>query len=170
MTASAPLRHHRSPTVDSYDDESENRGEEEEIDSTSSIQFKIATPLIITGNGNLVPIDPSTIANTIAMGIVSSLKSISMGAGIPLIDEEGRPRPLKFDINCEVRVEGSNNIVGEKAFLKKMGDDLQSKMKTAIERGEEMEEREDEVNGKRDRDGSDEDDEDDVSVKRAKYE
>ena len=41
-----------------------------------------------------------------------------MGAdGIPMIDENGRPRPIKVEVMAETTIEGSKNVVGEKAVL-----------------------------------------------------
>lgn len=34
-----------------------------------------------------------------------------------MIDENGRPRPLKVDVKAEITVEGSKNVVGEQAVL-----------------------------------------------------
>ena len=39
------------------------------------------------------------------------------GFGIPMIDENGRPRPISVEVQAETRVEGSRNVVGEKAVL-----------------------------------------------------
>lgn len=37
--------------------------------------------------------------------------------GIPMIDENGRPRPIKVEVRAETRVDGSKNVVGEKAVI-----------------------------------------------------
>lgn len=34
-----------------------------------------------------------------------------------MIDENGRPRPLKVDVKAEVTVQGNKNVVGEQAVL-----------------------------------------------------
>jgi hypothetical protein len=36
------------------------------------------------------------------------------GHGVPMIDEEGRPRPIAVTAIAEVKIEGSKNVVGEK--------------------------------------------------------
>jgi hypothetical protein len=84
----------------------------------SPIYLKISTPLVVKGDNNLIAVDPSAQASKLAMAIVQSLKQLSHGAdGIPMIDENGRPRPLKVDVKAEITVEGSKNVVGEQAVL-----------------------------------------------------
>ena len=34
-----------------------------------------------------------------------------------MIDEEGRPRPIKVEVMTETRIEGSRNVIGEKAVV-----------------------------------------------------
>ena len=34
-----------------------------------------------------------------------------------MIDEEGRPRPIKVDIAAELKIDGSRNVIGEQAVL-----------------------------------------------------
>lgn len=52
------------------------------------------------------------------LAVVSALKQISMGgSGVPMIDEEGRPRPVKVHVMAETRVQGCRNVVGERAVL-----------------------------------------------------
>lgn len=50
------------------------------------------------------------------MAISMALKQASMsGSGVPMIDEEGRPRPVKVKVEAAMRIEGSRNTVGHKA-------------------------------------------------------
>lgn len=51
------------------------------------------------------------------MAIVDALKQMSMGSGVPMIDEEGRPRPILVEVMAVTRIDGSKNVVGEKAVL-----------------------------------------------------
>lgn len=95
------------------DDAQEDSGEE-----ATPILIKIITPLIITGDNNLIAVDPSVQAAKIAMAVVSAMKQMSAGsAGVPMIDENGRPRQVTVEIQAEIKVEGSKNIIGEKAVL-----------------------------------------------------
>ena len=32
-----------------------------------------------------------------------------------MIDEEGRPRPILVEVNADVKIDGSKNVVGERA-------------------------------------------------------
>lgn len=90
----------------------------DEDEGLSSIHLRINTPLVVNGDNNLVAIDPAASASKIAMAVVAAIKQMSMGeSGVPMIDEEGRPRPIKVDVTAETRVEGSKNVVGEKAVL-----------------------------------------------------
>lgn len=34
-----------------------------------------------------------------------------------MIDEEGRPRPIKVDVAAELKIEGNRNVFGERAVL-----------------------------------------------------
>ncbi len=53
-------------------------------------------------------------ANKIAQGVVSALKAMSMsGHGVPMIDEDGRPRPITVTAVAEVQIRGSKNVVGQ---------------------------------------------------------
>jgi hypothetical protein len=100
-------------------DDDEEEGEE----SLSSIKLTIHAPLVINGSGNLVAHDSSAAANAIALGVVNALRQLSMGQhGIPMIDEQGRPRPLTVEVLAETDVDGHNNVVGEKAVLARMMD------------------------------------------------
>lgn len=59
-----------------------------------------------------------------------------MGAsGVPMIDEEGRPRPIKVQVTAETRVEGCRNVVGEKAVLDAVKGGAAAEATTAAEAG-----------------------------------
>jgi len=92
---------------------------ESEMDATHSpINIKISSPITVIGDGNLVAIDPVEMASSIAHCIVRSIKDCSMArAGIPMIDEEGRPRPIDVQVDTKIKVQGAKNTVGKKAVL-----------------------------------------------------
>ena len=50
-----------------------------------------------------------------------------------MIDENGTPRPIKFEIKAEVNVEGSRNVVGEAAVLEAVVDAKVPKLKVTEE-------------------------------------
>lgn len=114
------------PVPQAQDDESDEDEEPflaEDSTALSRINITIRSPIIITGNANLIACDAAATANAIALGVVQSLRQLSMGQhGIPMIDEQGRPRPLGVEVIAEMRVEGSQNVVGERAVLARMLD------------------------------------------------
>jgi hypothetical protein len=92
---------------------------ESDFDATHSpITIKISSPITVIGDGNLIAIDPVEMASSIAHCIVRSIKDCSMArAGIPMIDEEGRPRPIDVQVDAKIKVRGAKNTVGKKAVL-----------------------------------------------------
>lgn len=73
-------------------------------------------------------IDAATSASKIAMAVVAAIKQVSMGGGgVPMIDEEGRPRPIRVEVVAETRVEGAGNVVGEKAVVDRVVDGKEGK-------------------------------------------
>ncbi len=67
-----------------------------------------------------------------------------------MIDEEGRPRPIKIDVQCDTIIQGENNVVGERAFLQAITPQITDRLKERFEsnvQGGEM--KEDKENRKR---------------------
>lgn len=84
----------------------------------SPIIISISSPVTIIGHTNLIAIDPTKIGTNIAHNIVRSIKDASIcSAGIPMIDEEGRPRPIEVIVHAGIKVQGTNNTIGEKAAI-----------------------------------------------------
>ncbi|TQS37207.1 hypothetical protein Golomagni_02326 [Golovinomyces magnicellulatus] len=89
-----------------------------DFDEISPIELNIRIPMTITGDDNRVNSDPSASANKIAIGIMHALKTVSMnGSGLPMIDDNGRPRPIKIDVAAGVNVDGSRNVIGDAAAV-----------------------------------------------------
>lgn len=66
----------------------------------------------------MIALDASVSASKIALAVVQALKQMTMeGIGVPMIDEDGRPRPIKVNVVAETTVTGSKNVVGERAVL-----------------------------------------------------
>jgi hypothetical protein len=108
---------HFSPHTHNNPDysEDEDDGAEDDSNSLSPINITIECPLHIQGDNNIVAIDTASSTNKIAQGIVGALKAMSMsGHGVPMIDEDGRPRPITVTAVAEVRITGSKNVVGDK--------------------------------------------------------
>lgn len=94
-------------------EEEEEQGEEL---GQSKIVIMIKCPITITGDKNLIAVDPSLNASKISIGLIAALKQMSAN-GIAMYDEDGRPRPIDVTVEAEVAIEGSDNIIGEKAVL-----------------------------------------------------
>ncbi|KAM0462303.1 hypothetical protein ACHAPV_003777 [Trichoderma viride] len=99
-----------SPEEDDADDE----------EGFSAISLRINTSVHISSNNNLVCLNdtPASHANAIAKAVVQAIQENSSGqCGIPMIDEDGRPRPVKIEVDAGITVEGSGNIVGNEEIV-----------------------------------------------------
>ena len=99
-----------------YSDDEED-GDEEGQDGSlhSAINITIRCPIVVKGDNNIIGIDTALNTNRIAHGIVTSLKTMSMsGNGVPMIDEDGRPRPITVTAIADITITGSRNMVGDK--------------------------------------------------------
>jgi hypothetical protein len=102
--------------ADFEDDGDENEGDD--LQNLSAIRLFIDTPLTVVGDNNMIALDASVSASKIALAVVQALKQMTMeGIGVPMIDEDGRPRPIKVNVVAETTVTGSKNVVGERAVL-----------------------------------------------------
>jgi hypothetical protein len=89
-----------------------------EDESLSTITISINAPLTILGDSNVTAFDPATTGTALAQSIVDALRTASMSqSGIPMIDENGRPRPIHVNVDAAVKIEGRGNAIGEKAVL-----------------------------------------------------
>lgn len=77
----------------------------------STITIHVSAPVVIGGQHNTVHFTPSSYSSTIATSIMEALRSETM-TSIPMIDEEGRPRPINLQIEAGVTVEGEGNYAG----------------------------------------------------------
>ncbi|RFU24511.1 hypothetical protein B7463_g11822, partial [Scytalidium lignicola] len=123
----------------------------EDVDDTPpSISISITSSLSVKGSNNVVGMDTGSSAATIARSLVDAIKNTSMSAmGIPMIDEEGKPRTINVVVDAGVTVDGCDNIVGEEVakmrldvLRKKAGLDQKDKEKQNDEESEESEESE----------------------------
>ncbi|KAL3964022.1 hypothetical protein ACCO45_001026 [Purpureocillium lilacinum] len=86
-------------------------------ESSSPIFLRINTSIKVASNNNVLCIGatPTDNAKQIAEAVVKAMRDYSAGnAGLPMIDEEGRPRPVKIDVDAGVTVEGANNFLGSR--------------------------------------------------------
>ncbi|OTA08468.1 hypothetical protein A9Z42_0001560 [Trichoderma parareesei] len=94
--------------------------EQDQEESISPISLRINTSVLISKNNNLVCLTdtPASHANAIARAVVKAIQENSSGqCGIPMIDEDGRPRPVKIEVDAGITVEGSGNMVGNEAVV-----------------------------------------------------
>lgn len=65
-------------------------------------------------------------ATAISRGISDALHNMSYAdaQGIPMIDENGRPRPIKVTVDAPLTVLGSKNLLGERAVLERIAPGL----------------------------------------------
>ncbi|KAF4594622.1 hypothetical protein GQ602_000235 [Ophiocordyceps camponoti-floridani] len=88
--------------------------DDSDCESLSAINLSINTSVLVSNDNNIVYLDdPASNANRIAMAVVNALRDGSCGkSGIPMIDEDGRPRPLRIQVQAGLTVEGAGNVVG----------------------------------------------------------
>ncbi|KAG6032458.1 hypothetical protein E4U19_007445 [Claviceps sp. Clav32 group G5] len=90
-------------------------------DSPSGIILRINSSVRISSNNNHVCINetPAQHANAIARAVVQAIQENSAGqCGIPMIDEDGRPRPVRIEVDAGLEVHGEGNVVGHEVFVR----------------------------------------------------
>ncbi|KAF4624832.1 hypothetical protein G7Y89_g13337 [Cudoniella acicularis] len=98
----------------------ESDSDDDDEGRLSEIRITINTPLHVNGNDNLISVDTAANASKISTAITTALRQISTaGGGVPLIDANGEPRPIRVDVTAEIKVVGSNNVVGDRAVMGK---------------------------------------------------
>lgn len=86
----------------------------------SPIDLRISTALRVQGDNNAVLLNSAPVdhARVVAQAVVSAICQCSdVGGGIPMIDEEGRPRPFNIAVDAGVNVEGSGNLLGSEEHI-----------------------------------------------------
>ncbi|PBP22077.1 hypothetical protein BUE80_DR007054 [Diplocarpon rosae] len=121
----ARMRPAYNPPANDDDEGSEGDDEDPQPILASAITMYISVPLLIKGDSNLIALEPSLTASKVSLGVVEALKSMAYGqTGVPLIDEEGRPRPINVHVNAATTVEGAKNLVGERAVMERIAPTL----------------------------------------------
>jgi hypothetical protein len=106
----------RTPSATLVADEDEADAEE----GQSPISLRINTSIRISSNNNLICINdtPADHANAIARAVVVALQENSSGqCGIPMIDEDGRPRPVRIEVDAGMEVRGMGNVIGNEKVV-----------------------------------------------------
>ncbi|KAG6066034.1 hypothetical protein E4U32_006619 [Claviceps aff. humidiphila group G2b] len=117
-TASSTHGQQAAPDTDSTEDSDSDTDTD---DSPPGIILRINSSVRISSNNNRVCINetPAQHANAIARAVVHAIQENSAGqCGIPMIDEDGRPRPVRIEVDAGLEVHGEGNVVGHEAFVR----------------------------------------------------
>ncbi|EON97279.1 hypothetical protein UCRPA7_7183 [Phaeoacremonium minimum UCRPA7] len=93
---------------------------EDDDEGRSPIAIRISTALRVASNHNLVCVSasPADHAGAIAKAVVAAMNDASTAnCGIPMIDEDGRPRPIRIEVDAGLDVNGSGNVIGPERIL-----------------------------------------------------
>ena len=117
----------RSPQGTLFANCSAAQGDDDEEDyqqeGISPISLRINTSINISKSNNLICLTttPTEQANSIAQAVVKALQENSSGrCGIPMIDEDGRPRPVNIEVDASLVVEGAGNIIGSETIIQQV--------------------------------------------------
>ncbi|KAF5013516.1 hypothetical protein FDECE_476 [Fusarium decemcellulare] len=94
--------------------------QDEPSEDSSPISLRINTAVNVSQSNNIVCLTatPAEQANAIARAVVQALHEGSSGrCGIPMIDEQGCPRPLRIEVDAGVVVEGTGNVIGSREVV-----------------------------------------------------
>lgn len=84
------------------------------------LTMRINTSINVTKNDNIVCLSdtPTQHANAIAAALTKAIEdSSSGGCGIPMVDGDGNPRPIKIEVDAGFVVDGQRNIIGTEASV-----------------------------------------------------
>lgn len=101
----------------------DNEMEEDDDEGRSPIAIRISTALRVTANHNLICVTtgPADHAGAIAKAIIAAMKDASTAnCGIPMIDEDGRPRPIRIEVDAGLDVNGTGNVIGPERVIQEV--------------------------------------------------
>lgn len=81
----------------------------------SPIDLRITTTVQVMGDNNAILLTalPAEHAKAIAEAVTATVREAAgTYGGIPMIDEEGRPRPFKISVAAGMYIEGAGNVLG----------------------------------------------------------
>lgn len=87
----------------------------------SPITLRIKTSVHVSHDNNIVCLRsaPEEAAGDAARLVMEAMKAGSAGAGgVPMIDEDGRPRPVVVEVEAGWHVEGAGNVVGREDVVR----------------------------------------------------
>lgn len=89
--------------------------DDDDDDNRSPIELRITTTVQVEGDNNaiLLTATPAEHAKVITEAVTATIhQAAGMNGGIPMIDEEGRPRPFRIFVSAGMNIEGSGNVLG----------------------------------------------------------
>lgn len=84
-------------------------------DDRSPIELRITTTVQVEGDNNaiLLTATPAEHARVVTDAVTATVRQAGgLNGGIPMIDEEGRPRPFRISVSAGMNIEGSGNVLG----------------------------------------------------------
>lgn len=114
---------HPLPASVALFDQANGGDDEEEEESCAPIAIRISTALRVTSNHNLVCVTagPADHAGAIAKAIIAAMKDASTAnCGIPMIDEDGRPRPIRIEVDAGLDINGTANVIGTESVIEEV--------------------------------------------------
>lgn len=140
--------YHHNRNVAGSEEYDEDEDEEDEDGrrgaARSVITVRISTAVRVHGDGNMVcvgPAHPADTARAVAIAVTRAITRADEEGGragvVPMIDEEGRPRPLRIEIEAGIEVRGRGNVLGgQEVVMRALG-----KRRRGLEEEEESERR-----------------------------
>ncbi|KND94985.1 hypothetical protein TOPH_00203 [Tolypocladium ophioglossoides CBS 100239] len=119
-TQPTPVLVDRSPMATFLSGSAMVDDQDDSEDGLSAISLRINTSITVSSNDNMVCLaeTPADHANAIAEAVVKAVQQHSSGqCGIPMIDEEGRPRPIRIEVDAGLTVEGTGNVIGKESIV-----------------------------------------------------
>lgn len=120
LTNSNNNNNNRNNNNYNYDDEDDD----EDLGPRSPITIRVSAGIRVHGEKNLVGLaeadgpghrHPADAAQTVADAVVRAIAG--RGCEVPMIDEEGRPRPLRVEVDATIDVRGQGNVLGGREML-----------------------------------------------------
>jgi hypothetical protein len=117
----APSTNIRRPAaINFHNADRHDPNEDEYEEDFSPICIRVSTAIHIGKDQNMVCLTntPAEQASSIANAVTSAIHdSSSAQVGIPMIDENGRPRPLKIEVDAGINIDGSLNVIGNQSVI-----------------------------------------------------
>lgn len=114
----------QSPRASFVNTYREHQDHQEDVNEAfSPINLRINTSITIRQSNNLICLTANTTehANSIARAVVEAIYENSSGqCGIPMIDEDGRPRPIDIEVDASMTIEGAGNVIGSEHVISEL--------------------------------------------------